>query len=206
MRKKILIVHHLVVWGLTLLMAIPPGVLAQQPQAAPVFKQEELDQVTSADRALSRFIGFADIDGFDVSARSGPGRPIRQTERKPQRRRVDQGAGIAKLGSECQVAGQFPSGADDDERKTRMDPETGRRFPSAAKSVMDTIQGLRAKAQAAGNLKTTKEQTSSSKKRSSRSSPPVRRWSTCRLTIPRWCTVPGPILRPRRTTIIRPDM
>src|SRR4030095_2649281 len=87
-----------------------------------------------ADRALSRLIGRADIDGFDVSARSGPGRPICQTERKPQGRGVDQSAGIAKLGSERQVAGEFSPGADDDERKARMDAETGRRFSRAAKA------------------------------------------------------------------------
>ncbi len=45
MRKKTSILHYLVLGSLTLLMALPPGILAQQPGAAPVFKQEELDQI-----------------------------------------------------------------------------------------------------------------------------------------------------------------
>ena len=160
-----------------------------------------------ADRALSRLISRADLDGFDVSARSGPGRPICQTERKPQGRGVDQSAGIAKLGSERQVAGQFSPGADDDERASSNGRRNWETLFSRSKSrswIPSRVCAPRRKRPAISRRP--KSRPLSSKRKSSRSSLPVRRWSTCRATIPRWYTALGRTRLIRPTPIIRPDM
>ena len=73
--------------------------------------------------------------------------------------------------------------------------------------VMDAIQRLRAKAEANGKLKTTKEQKVTVTKeadnsRSSSSSPPRRRPSMCPITSRRWSTAPG-IIRPTRLITFR---
>ena len=53
MRKKIFIVHQLVVWGMTLLMALPPGVLAQQPAGSASLQAGRVGSDPGADRAVS---------------------------------------------------------------------------------------------------------------------------------------------------------
>ncbi len=53
MKKTIFIVHHVLVWGMTLLLALPPGVWAQQPAGAPVFSAGRVGSDPGAHRALS---------------------------------------------------------------------------------------------------------------------------------------------------------
>ena len=43
--KKRQFLNHALAWGMILLMALPPGVFAQQSGAPATFKQEELDQI-----------------------------------------------------------------------------------------------------------------------------------------------------------------
>ena len=43
--KKRQFLNHALAWGMILLMALPPGVFAQQSAAPATFKQEELDQI-----------------------------------------------------------------------------------------------------------------------------------------------------------------
>jgi hypothetical protein len=85
--------------------------------------------------------------------------------------------------------------------------DLGDAFLAQKTELMDTIQRMRGKAYDSGNLKTTEQQVSrSSPTRSSWSSPPTRRSSTCRPTPRRWFTAAGPILTTttRRCTSLRP--
>ena len=70
--------------------------------------------------------------------------------------------------------------------KLEWTQKLGDAFLAQQKPVMDTIQSLRAKAQAAGNLKTTKEQTVIVEEKIIKIEPASPQVSTCRPTIPRW--------------------
>jgi uncharacterized membrane protein YgcG len=158
MRKKIFIVHHLVVWGLTLLMALPPGILAQQAGSAPVFKQEELDQI------LAPIALYPDSLVSQILIASTYPLEIVQADRFAKQNSSLKGDALTKA-----LEGQswdpsvkslvnFPQVVTMMSEKLDWTQKLGDAFLAQEKGVMDTIQRLRAKAQAAGNLKTTKEQ------------------------------------------------
>jgi hypothetical protein len=159
MRKKILIVHHLVVWGLTLLMALPPGILAQQPQAAPVFKQEELDQI------LAPIALYPDSLVSQILIASTYPLEIVQADRFAKQNANLKGDALTKSleaqnwDPSVKSLVNFPQVLTMMNEKLDWTQKLGDAFLAQQKAVMDTIQSLRAKAQAAGNLKTTKEQT-----------------------------------------------
>jgi hypothetical protein len=158
MRKKIFIVHYLVVWGMALLMALPPGILAQQPASAPVVKQEELDQI------LAPIALYPDALVSQVLIASTYPLEIVQADRFRKQNSSLKGDALTKA-----LEGQswdpsvkslvnFPQVVTMMSEKLDWTQKLGDAFLADEKAVMDTIQRLRAKAQAAGNLKTTKEQ------------------------------------------------
>ena len=160
MRKKIFIVHQLVVWGMTLLMALPPGVLAQQPAgAAPVFKQEELDQI------LAPIALYPDSLVAQILMASTYPLEVVQADRFAKQNASLKGEPLTKaLESQSwdpsvKSLVNFPQVLTMMSEKLDWTQKLGDAFLAQQKPVMDTIQSLRAKAQAAGNLKTTKEQT-----------------------------------------------
>ena len=77
-------------------------------------------------RTASGFADFADPDGIHLPVGSRTRRSLGETKCQPEGRCADEGARGARLGSERQVAGEFPSGAHHDERKARLDAETRR--------------------------------------------------------------------------------
>jgi hypothetical protein len=158
MRKKIFIVQQVVVWGMILLIALPPGVLAQQP-AAPVFKQEELDQI------LAPIALYPDSLVAQILMASTYPLEVVQAERFAKQNASLKGEPLTKaLESQTwdpsvKSLVNFPQVLTMMNEKLDWTQKLGNAFLAQQKPVMDTIQSLRAKAQAAGNLKTTKEQT-----------------------------------------------
>jgi hypothetical protein len=159
MRKKIFIVHHLGVWGLTLLMALPPGILAQQAGSAPVFKQEELDQI------LAPIALYPDSLVSQILIASTYPLEIVQADRFAKQNANLKGDALTKSleaqswDPSVKSLVNFPRVLTMMNEKLDWTQKLGDAFLAQQKAVMDTIQSLRAKAQAAGNLKTTKEQT-----------------------------------------------
>jgi hypothetical protein len=158
MRKKIFIVHHLVVWGLTLLMALPPGILAQQAGSAPVFKQEELDQI------LAPIALYPDSLVSQILIASTYPLEIVQADRFAKQNSSLKGDALTKAleaqswDPSVKSLVNFPQVVTMMSEKLDWTQKLGDAFLAEEKTVMATIQSLRAKAQAAGNLKTTKEQ------------------------------------------------
>ena len=149
---------RLMVWSITLLMTLPPGALAQQPQAAPVFKQEELDQI------LAPIALYPDSLVSQVLIASTYPLEIVQADRFAKQNSSLKGDALTKA-----LEGQswdpsvkslvnFPQVVTMMSEKLDWTQKLGDAFLADEKAVMNTIQSLRAKAQAAGNLKTTKEQ------------------------------------------------
>ena len=159
MKKTIFIVHHVLVWGMTLLLALPPGVLAQQPAGAPVFSQEELDQI------LAPIALYPDSLVAQILMASTYPLEVVQADRFAKQNASLKGEPLTKaLESQnwdpsVKSLVNFPQVLTMMSEKLEWTQKLGDAFLAQQKPVMDTIQGLRAKAQAAGNLKTTKEQT-----------------------------------------------
>ena len=145
-------------WAGMLLMAIPPGLIAQQ-QSAAVFKQEELEQIVAPialhpDPLISQIL-MASTYPLEVV----------QAERWAKQNKSLKGdavtAALEKLDWDPSVKSlvAFPQVLTMMSEKLDWTQKLGDAFLADQKKVLDTIQGLRAKAQASGNLKTTKEQT-----------------------------------------------
>jgi hypothetical protein len=146
-------------WLLILLMALPPGVIAQQSANAPVFKQEELDQLV-APIALHPDDLIAQI----LMASTYPLEVV-QADRWAKQNANLKGDALAKAleaqewDPSVKSLVNFPQVLAMMSEKLDWTQKLGDAFIEDQKRVLDTIQSLRAKAQAAGNLKTTKEQT-----------------------------------------------
>src|SRR5688572_2310860 len=147
---------------LIMFLAIPPGAWAQQAQPAgqaPVFKQEELEQIV-APIALHPDSLIAQI----LMASTYP-LEIVQADRFAKQNASLKGdaltAALEKQDWDPSVKSlvNFPQVLTMMSDKLDWTQKLGDAFLADQKKVLDTIQGLRAKAQAAGNLKTTKEQT-----------------------------------------------
>ena len=150
------------IWALVLilLMAIPPGVIAQQANSdTAILKPEELDQVLAAialypDSLISQIL-MASTYPLEVV----------QADRFAKQNASLKGDALAKaLESQnwdpsVKSLVNFPQVLTMMSEKLDWTQKLGDAFLADQKKVMDTIQSLRAKAQAAGNLKTTKEQT-----------------------------------------------
>jgi hypothetical protein len=146
-------------WAMILLLAAPPVVLTQQETAAPVFKQEELDQIT-APIAL-----YPDSLVAQILMASTYPLEVVQADRFAKQNASLKGEALTKaLESQSwdpsvKSLVNFPQVLAMMSEKLEWTQKLGDAFLAQQKAVMDTIQSLRAKAQAAGNLKTTKEQT-----------------------------------------------
>jgi hypothetical protein len=140
------------------LIAAPPLLIAQQSGQAPVFKQEELDQI------LAPIALYPDALVSQVLIASTYPLEIVQADRFAKQNSSLKGDALTKA-----LEGQswdpsvkslvnFPQVVTMMSEKLDWTQKLGDAFLADEKSVMDTIQSLRAKAQAAGNLKTTQEQ------------------------------------------------
>src|SRR5437016_1649823 len=144
---------------LILLLAIPPGVVAQQTEAGQVFKQEELDQI------LAPIALYPDSLVAQILMASTYPLEVVQADRFGKQNANLKGEALTKaLESQSwdpsvKSLVNFPQVLTMMSEKLDWTQKLGDAFLAQQKPVMDTIQSLRAKAQAAGNLKTTKEQT-----------------------------------------------
>jgi len=142
---------------LVLIMGVPPGVLAQGEQK-PSFKQEELDQLV-APLAL-----YPDSLVSQVLMASTYPLEVVQADRFAKKNKDLKGDSLTaalekeKWDPSVKSLVNFPQVLDMMGQKLDWTQKLGDAFLAQQKDVLDTVQSLRAKAQAAGNLKTTKEQ------------------------------------------------
>jgi len=145
-------------WLMVVLLAAPPSLIAQQPEGAAVFKQEELEQIV-APIALHPDDLIAQI----LMASTYP-LEIVQAERFAKQNANLKGdaltAALEKQNWDPSVKSlvNFPQVLTMMSEKLDWTQKLGDAFLADQKKVLDTIQSMRAKAQAAGNLKTTNEQ------------------------------------------------
>jgi hypothetical protein len=146
-------------WLLVMLLAAPPAMTAQQAGQAAVFKQEELDQL-AAPIALYPDELIAQI----LMASTYPLEVV-QADRFAQKNKTLKGDTLTKAleaqewDPSVKSLVNFPQVLTMMSEKLDWTQKLGDAFLAQQKDLMNTIQSLRAKAQAAGNLKTTKEQT-----------------------------------------------
>ena len=144
---------------LVLLLALPPGVIAQQPAESPAFKPEELEQL-AAPIAL-----YPDSLVAQILIASTYPLEVVQADRFAKQNKNLKGDALTKALEAQTWDPSVKSLVNFSQVLTMMSEKLdwtqklGDAFLAQEKAVMDTIQSLRAKAQAAGNLKTTKEQT-----------------------------------------------
>jgi hypothetical protein len=154
------VVGRTLVWLMLVLLIAPPLLVAQNQQAAaPVFKQEELDQLVAPialhpDPLISQIL-MASTYPLEVV----------QADRWAQQNKSLKGdavtAALEKQNWDPSVKSlvAFPQVLTMMSEKLDWTQKLGDAFLADEKKVLDTIQSLRAKAQASGNLQTTKEQT-----------------------------------------------
>ena len=157
MKTKRLFVRALAL-AVSLLVALPLNAFAQQPQAAPVFKQEELDQI------LAPIALYPDSLVSQILIASTYPLEIVQADRFVKQNSSLKGDALTKSleaqswDPSVKSLVNFPQVITMMSEKLDWTQKLGDAFLAQEKAVMGTIQSLRAKAQAAGNLKTTKEQ------------------------------------------------
>src|SRR5262245_6104366 len=145
-------------WGLILLMAIPPEVIAQEAATAAPFKPEELEQVLAPialhpDALISQIL-MASTYPLEVV----------QADRWAKQNASLKGDALTKALEQqnwdpsVKSLVNFPQVLTMMSEKLDWTQKLGDAFLADQKKVLDTIQSLRTKAQAAGNLKSTKEQ------------------------------------------------
>jgi Protein of unknown function (DUF3300) len=146
-------------WLFMVLLAAPPSLIAQQSGQAPVFKQEELDQI------LAPIALYPDSLIAQILMASTYPLEVVQADRFAKQNASLKGEALTKAleaqswDPSVKSLVNFPQVLTMMSEKLEWTQKLGDAFLAQQKPVMDTIQGLRAKAQAAGNLKTTKEQT-----------------------------------------------
>ena len=144
---------------LVVFLAAPPLLIAQQPARAPVFKQEELDQI------LAPIALYPDSLVAQILMASTYPLEVVQADRFAKQNASLKGEALTKAleaqswDPSVKSLVNFPQVLTMMSEKLDWTQKLGDAFLAQQKPVMDTIQSLRAKAQAAGNLKTTKEQT-----------------------------------------------
>ncbi len=150
-------------WAMVLLLIVSPGSFAQQPgtaqpATAPV-KQEELDQV------LAAIALYPDPLVSQILMASTYPLEVVQADRWLKQNSSLKGDGLTKAleaqnwDPSIKSLVNFPQVLTMMSEKLDWTQKLGDVFLADEKKVLDTIQSLRAKAQAAGNLETTKEQT-----------------------------------------------
>jgi hypothetical protein len=141
------------------LLTAPPAIVAQEAESAPAFKQEELDQIL-APIALHPDPLISQI----LMASTYPLEVIQAERWRKQNASLKGDAAMAELEKQdwdpsVKSLVAFPQVLTMMSEKLDWTQKLGDAFLADQKKVLDTIQSLRAKAQAAGNLQTTKEQT-----------------------------------------------
>src|SRR6266511_671011 len=143
---------------LVMLLALPPGIMAQQPAGSPAFKPEELEQL-AAPIAL-----YPDSLVAQILMASTYPLEVVQAERFAKQNKNLKGDALTKTleaqpwDPSVKSLVNFPQVLTMMSEKLDWTQKLGDAFLAQQKDLMGTIQKLRAKAQAAGNLKTTKEQ------------------------------------------------
>jgi hypothetical protein len=146
-------------WLFMVLLAAPPSLIAQQAGQTAVFKQEELDQI------LAPIALYPDSLVAQILMASTYPLEVVQADRFAKQNASLKGEALTKaLESQSwdpsvKSLVNFPQVLTMMSEKLEWTQKLGDAFLAQQKPVMDTIQSLRAKAQAAGNLQTTKEQT-----------------------------------------------
>jgi hypothetical protein len=144
-------------WLIVLLLSLPGGLMAQQ--GSPVFKQEELDQL------LAPIALHPDALVSQILMASTYPLEVVQAERWAKQNSNVKGealtAALEKQNWDPSVKSlvNFPQVLTMMSEKLDWTQRLGDAFLADQKKVLDTIQSLRAKTQASGNLNTTKEQT-----------------------------------------------
>jgi hypothetical protein len=146
-------------WVLVVLLAAPLSLIAQQSAEEPVFKQEELEQILAPialhpDPLVSQILMAATYPLEVVQAE-------RWAKQNASLKGDALTAALEKQDWDPSVKSlvNFPQVLTMMSEKLDWTQRLGDAFLADEKKVLDTIQSLRAKAQASGNLKTTKEQT-----------------------------------------------
>jgi Protein of unknown function (DUF3300) len=146
------------VWAMILLLVMPPGVFAQQSGDVATFKQEELDQI------LAPIALYPDPLVSQVLIASTYPLEVVQADRFAQQNKNLKGDALTKAleaqnwDPSVKSLVNFPQVLTMMSEKLDWTQKLGDAFLEQQKDVMDTIQSLRAKAEAAGNLKTSQEQ------------------------------------------------
>jgi len=145
-------------WFLTVLLATPPTILAQQAEQT-VFKQEELDQI------LAPIALYPDPLISQILMASTYPLEVIQADRWAKQNAKLKGDALTKALEQQNWDPRVKSLVNFSQVLTMMSEKLdwtqklGDAFLADQKVVLDTIQKLRAKAQESGNLKTTQEQT-----------------------------------------------
>jgi len=148
----------LMVWLLLLLLAMPANSWAQGSGAPPSFKQEELDQL------LAPIALYPDSLLTQVLMASTYPLEVVQAERWAKQNKNMKGDALAKAleaqpwDPSVKSLVNFPQVLTMMSEQLDWTQKVGDAFLGQQKDVLATIQKLRAKAQASGNLTTTKEQ------------------------------------------------
>jgi hypothetical protein len=149
---------HILVWLMIVLLAVPVTTLGQQAATPSVFKQEELDQI------LAPIALYPDALISQILIASTYPLEVVEADRFAKQNTTLKGDALTKaLEAETwdpsvKSLVNFPQVLTMMSDKLDWTQKLGDAFLAQEKAVMDTVQSLRAKAQAAGNLKTTKEQ------------------------------------------------
>jgi hypothetical protein len=146
------------IWVLVLVLAVPAGVFAQDTGAKPAFRQEELDQL------LAPIALYPDSVLTQILMASTYPLEVVQAERWAKQNKDMKGDALARAleaqpwDPSVKSMVNFPQVLTMMSEKLDWTQKLGDAFLAQQQSVMETVQKLRAKAEASGNLKTTKEQ------------------------------------------------
>src|SRR5512139_2507995 len=156
--KIIVMLGRVMALSLILLVAVPPGVFGQDPGGQPVFKQEELEQI------LAPVALYPDSLLTQILMASTYPLEVVQADRWAKQNKSMKGDALAKAleaqpwDPSVKSLVNFPPVLTMMSEKLDWTQKLGDAFLSQQADVMGTIQNLRKKAEASGNLKTTKEQ------------------------------------------------
>jgi uncharacterized protein DUF3300 len=143
---------------IVLLLSLPPGVIAQQDVSAPALKQEELDQL------LAPIALYPDSLISQILMASTYPLEVVQAERFAAQNKNLKGDALTKVLEQqrwdpsVKSLVNFPQVLTMMSEKLDWTQKLGDAFLAQQNAVMETIQNLRVKAKASGNLKTTNEQ------------------------------------------------
>jgi hypothetical protein len=143
---------------IVMMLIVPPGVMSQEGGSAKTFKQEELDQI------LAPVALYPDSLLTQVLMASTYPLEVVQADRWAKQNKDMKGDALAKAleaqpwDPSVKSLVNFPQVLTMMSEKLDWTQKLGDAFLAQQKDVMGTVQNLRKKAEASGNLKTTKEQ------------------------------------------------